>query len=62
MCLLRGDVSTGAKDDRGGYEEYLFVCGGAFDGIEKKIAQRLNTRVVGYSASLGTATVTGIIY
>lgn len=29
----------------------LFVCGGAFDGIEKRIAQRLNTRVVGYSAS-----------
>jgi endopeptidase Clp ATP-binding regulatory subunit (clpX) len=29
----------------------LFVCGGAFDGIEKKIAQRLNTRVVGYSAT-----------
>ncbi|GAB6394919.1 MAG: ATP-dependent Clp protease ATP-binding subunit ClpX [Bacteroidales bacterium] len=26
----------------------LFICGGAFDGIEKKIAQRLNTRVVGY--------------
>ena len=30
----------------------LFVCGGAFDGIERKIAQRLNTRVVGYSAAL----------
>lgn len=29
----------------------LFICGGAFDGIEKKIAQRLNTRVVGYSAN-----------
>ncbi len=28
----------------------LFVCGGAFDGIEKKIAQRLNTKVVGYTA------------
>lgn len=28
----------------------LFVCGGAFDGIEKKIAQRLNTKVVGYGA------------
>ncbi|MCH5215750.1 MAG: ATP-dependent Clp protease ATP-binding subunit ClpX [Muribaculaceae bacterium] len=26
----------------------LFVCGGAFDGIERKIAQRLNTNVVGY--------------
>lgn len=26
----------------------LFICGGAFDGIEKKIAQRINTRVVGY--------------
>ena len=30
----------------------LFICGGAFDGIEKKIANRLNTQVVGYSASL----------
>jgi ATP-dependent Clp protease ATP-binding subunit ClpX len=28
----------------------LFICGGAFDGIEKKIAQRLNTHVVGYNA------------
>lgn len=35
----------------------LFICGGAFDGIEKKIAQRLNTRVVGYAASVETATV-----
>ena len=26
----------------------LFVCGGAFDGIEKKIARRLNTQAVGY--------------
>ena len=29
----------------------LFICGGAFDGIEKKIAQRLNTKVIGYAAS-----------
>jgi len=29
----------------------LFICGGAFDGIEKKIAQRLNTRAVGYTAT-----------
>ncbi len=29
----------------------LFICGGAFDGIERKIAQRLNTRVVGYNQS-----------
>ena len=27
----------------------LFICGGAFDGIEKKISQRLNTRVMGYN-------------
>ncbi len=27
----------------------LFICGGAFDGIERKIAQRLNTHMVGYS-------------
>ena len=26
----------------------LFICGGAFDGIERKIAQRLNTHTVGY--------------
>ena len=29
----------------------LFICGGAFDGIEKKIAQRLNTHGVGYGAT-----------
>ncbi len=29
----------------------LFICGGAFDGIERKIAQRLNSHVVGYSNS-----------
>jgi ATP-dependent Clp protease ATP-binding subunit ClpX len=29
----------------------LFICGGAFEGIEKKIAQRLNTKVVGYGAT-----------
>ena len=28
----------------------LYICGGAFDGIEKKIALRLNTQVVGYGA------------
>lgn len=32
-------------------QNILFVCGGAFDGIEKKIASRLNTRVVGYNAA-----------
>ncbi|MBR4840913.1 MAG: ATP-dependent Clp protease ATP-binding subunit ClpX [Paludibacteraceae bacterium] len=29
----------------------LFICGGAFDGIERKIANRLNTKVVGYAAT-----------
>ena len=28
----------------------LFICGGAFDGIERKIAQRMNTRVVGFNS------------
>ena len=31
-------------------KDILFICGGAFDGIEKKIAQRLNTRAIGYGA------------
>ena len=35
----------------------LFVCGGAFDGIERKIAQRLNTNVVGYSAAKETVKI-----
>ena len=29
-------------------KDILFVCGGAFDGIERKIASRLNTHIVGY--------------
>jgi len=33
----------------------LFICGGAFDGIEKKIAQRLNTQVIGYASVRQTA-------
>ena len=32
----------------------LFICGGAFDGIEKKIAQRLNTRAMGYGRVQGS--------
>jgi ATP-dependent Clp protease ATP-binding subunit ClpX len=31
-------------------QNILFICGGAFDGIERKIAQRLNTHVVGFDA------------
>lgn len=32
----------------------LFICGGAFDGIERKIANRLNTNIIGYSAKRDT--------
>lgn len=32
----------------------LFICGGAFDGIDRKIAQRLNTQVVGYNKEADT--------
>ena len=35
----------------------LFICGGAFDGIERKIAQRLNTNVVGYGAQKETVNI-----
>lgn len=35
----------------------LFICGGAFDGIEKRIAQRLNTHVVGFDASRNVARI-----
>ncbi len=35
----------------------LFICGGAFDGIERKIAQRLNTQVVGFDAQQRAARV-----
>jgi len=36
-------------------KDILFICGGAFDGIEKKIAQRLNTQVIGYNSIQQTA-------
>ncbi len=35
----------------------LFIAGGAFDGIERKIGQRLNTTMVGYSASAAKETI-----
>lgn len=35
----------------------LFICGGAFDGIDKKIAQRLNTKIVGYGAQKKVDTI-----
>jgi len=35
----------------------LFICGGAFDGIENKIAQRLNTHVVGYNSVQNVAKI-----
>lgn len=35
----------------------LFICGGAFEGIERKIARRLNTQVVGFNAALETEKV-----
>ncbi|OAV73758.1 ATP-dependent Clp protease ATP-binding subunit ClpX [Bacteroidales bacterium Barb7] len=35
----------------------LFICGGAFDGIDRKIARRLNTRVVGYAARRDAADI-----
>jgi len=35
----------------------LFICGGAFDGIERKIAQRMNTQVVGFAAQQQAAHV-----
>jgi len=31
-------------------KDILFICGGAFDGIEQKIAQRLNTHVIGFNS------------
>ncbi len=37
----------------------LFICGGAFDGIEQKVAHRLNSHVVGYSASVGRKNLKG---
>ena len=35
----------------------LFICGGAFDGIERKIAQRMNTHVVGYTSIQNVAKI-----
>ena len=32
-------------------QNILFICGGAFEGIERRIAQRLNTQVIGFGAA-----------
>ena len=38
-------------------KQILFICGGAFDGIEQKIAHRLNTKVMGYAAAKKQAVI-----
>ncbi len=38
-------------------KDILFVCGGAFEGIERKIANRLNTQVIGYGSIHKTANI-----
>ena len=38
-------------------QNILFICGGAFEGIERKIAQRLNTQVVGFDSVLNRKSV-----
>ena len=38
-------------------KKILFICGGAFDGIERKIAQRMNTHVVGYNSVQNVAKI-----
>ena len=48
MYRLRADVSILIKKLLQSIPEYSVYCGGAFDGIEKKIANRLRTQTVGY--------------
>ena len=54
-AIVNGPPKGGRKHPDQDYihvdtKNILFICGGAFDGIEKKIAQRLNTHTVGYNS------------
>jgi ATP-dependent Clp protease ATP-binding subunit ClpX len=43
------EKASGAKNDSDQYQNILFICGGAFDGIDKRISSRLHTNAIGYS-------------
>ena len=34
----------------------LFICGGAFDGLDKIVEERLNRKIIGFNAKMGTKT------
>src|SRR5690606_27057206 len=42
--------TPGTKISQGEHKNILFIAGGAFDGLEKIIARRLNTNVIGFSS------------
>lgn len=55
MFRLKVDVSIEQELIHVDTKNILFICGGAFDGIERKIAQRMHTQVIGFTAQQETA-------
>lgn len=52
MCRRREEESIRSRNDSDNTQNILFICGGAFEGLDKIISSRLDTKGIGFNADI----------